>query len=282
MIILCPRISIITGVYNAEETIEQTITSVLNQDYDNLEYIIVDGLSTDNTLNIIKKYKYNGRLRFISEADSGLYDALNKGVELATGDYIEILGADDCFTSNRIISAVVNELHSGTDIFSGLEYAVEEETNYQCLIGDNHFARNKDDYKGGMIGHAAMFVKRDLLLKYKFDTTYRIAADYKFFLQCYYDNDIKFQFSDLYVAFFSLSGMSSTNILKCRNEDERIYRELGLDIVDPVLNNYTLKLKKVLCRLGVLNVAKMIHRFFSKNWTKHSCDNQICRWCRRV
>ena len=277
-----PKISVITATYNAGKTIEQTIVSVLGQEYDNLEYIIIDGASTDNTMDIVKSYKNDLRLKYISEPDNGLYDALNKGVKLASGDYVEILGADDCFISSRVVSLVVNELAHDTDIYSGLEYAVEEESKYQCTIGDNHIARNKNKYKGGMIAHAAMFVRRELLLKYGFDTTYKIAADYKFFLQCYYDDEVKFQFSDLYIAFFSLSGISSTGNLECRNEDERIYRELGLDIVDPVLNHNSLKLKKVLCRLKILNAAKMICRVFSKKWEKHFCNNEICRWCGRV
>ena len=104
-----PKITILTASYNAAATIEQTIVSVVYQDYPNLEYIIIDGGSTDGTIDILKKYEKDG-LRWISEPDRGLYDALNKGVGMASGEYIEVLGGDDALTDYHVISRVVQKM----------------------------------------------------------------------------------------------------------------------------------------------------------------------------
>jgi len=288
------KITVITASFNAERTIEQTISSVLSQDYKNLEYIIIDGKSNDGTVEIIKKYAdADKRLVWISEPDTGLYNALNKGVRLASGDYIEILGADDALADSKVISRVVKEIENTTDIFSGQEIGVDEYTHRQHIVNDNHMARNKKVYDsgmGGMIGHAGMFVKRDILLKYPFDESYRIVADYKFFLQCYYDETIRFQYSDVIVAFFSLSGISSSNI-DCIKENSRVYRELNLGFdaycIDTNKSIIKRNIKKILCKLKFFSIFLTIYapikKYIKKHflWEKHHCSNPICRWCER-
>ena len=285
-----PKITVITASYNAENTIEQTIVSVLSQTYSELEYIIVDGKSTDNTLKIINKYTNDKRLIVISEPDEGLYDALNKGVKNATGDFVEIIGADDALADKNVIKDLVAEMDENVDIVSGLEYGVAEKTHRQHMICDNHIARDKNNYKGGMIGHAAMLSKRELLLKYPFDKTYKIAADYKFFLQCYYDKSVNFKFTDRVVAFFSLSGMSSDRKM-CQTENTRLYGELGLDFNNVITSNdrSSVKnmIKKFLYLIGAwdcffINYGRISYYFYSNYiWDKHKCDNKICRWCNR-
>ena len=101
-----PKISIITVCYNSAKTIEDTIQSVVNQTYDNIEYIVIDGVSTDNTLEIINKYK-NQITTIICEKDKGIYDAINKGIDLATGDIIANLNSDDFYIDNNVIADVV-------------------------------------------------------------------------------------------------------------------------------------------------------------------------------
>ena len=279
-----PKITIITAVYNAEDTIEQTIMSVLSQDYPNIEYIIIDGESSDGTINIIKKYQNDKRLTFVSEQDNGLYDALNKGVKMATGDYIEIIGADDALADRNVLSKVVKELKMDTDVFSGMEYGVDEKTCRQHIVCDNHVARNKNDYQGGMIGHAAMFAKKSLLDKYPFDTTYKIASDYKFFLQCYYDDTVNFQFSDTLIVYFSLAGMSS-NYKKCKIENDRLYKELGVSFKPK--RNIKKVIKGILGYLGIWDIFEVYYRtvfnYVHANyiWGKHNCKNKVCRWCGR-
>lgn len=105
------KISIITVTYNSEKTLKDTLESVLKQTYTNYEHIIVDGLSKDNTMKLIKEYepKYNGKLKYISEKDSGLYDAMNKGIKMATGDAIGILNSDDIYAHENVLQEIVEK-----------------------------------------------------------------------------------------------------------------------------------------------------------------------------
>ena len=119
-----PKITIVTVVYNRFTTIEQTISSVVNQTYPNLEYIVIDGGSTDGTVEVIKKYEKDIAY-WVSEKDGGIYDAMNKGVRAATGDYIEFIGSDDCLCTYDIVGKVAEELDDETDILSCPIYGVE-------------------------------------------------------------------------------------------------------------------------------------------------------------
>lgn len=105
------KISIITATYNSEKTLKDTLESVLKQTYTNYEHIIVDGASKDSTMQIVKEYeeKYNGRLKYVSEKDSGLYDAMNKGIKMATGDIIGILNSDDIYASEFVLEKIANK-----------------------------------------------------------------------------------------------------------------------------------------------------------------------------
>lgn len=279
------KISIITAAYNVEKTIEQTILSIVQQDYPNLEYIIVDGNSTDKTVEIIKKYASHYGIKWVSEPDKGLYDALNKGVHMATGDYIEIIGADDSLTSTTIVSEIVAQIDADVDIFGGELWCVDEKTKRQISF-TNDKVRDRDHYSGSaMIPHAAMFVRRELLLRYPFDTGYQMAADYKFFLQCYYDKTVRIKFGQEKVAFFSSSGMSS-DPEACWIEDNRIYQELGLPFHSPNYKQTSLMkyiVWKALVFLGLFKSFQIAWRYISirTRWTPHTCANKICRWCER-
>lgn len=123
------KITIITATYNSEQTLSDTINSILQQNYDNYEYIIVDGASKDNTINIIKKYEpqFKGKLKWISEKDKGIYDAMNKGISLASGDVFGILNSDDFFTSNDILQTIARSFN---------------ENNVDAIYGDIHFVNN--------------------------------------------------------------------------------------------------------------------------------------------
>ena len=277
------KITIITASYNAVNTIEQTISSVIQQDYPNIEYIIVDGKSTDGTVEIIEKYEPYG-IKWISELDDGLYDALNKGVRMASGDYIEIIGADDALTGTHIISRIVQSIDSCVDILCAQEWLVNDAAKTQRVY-TNKYARDRKMYRGGMVPHAAMFVRRELLLRYPFDMHYRIAADYKFFLQCYYDKTVKIRYSDEMVVFFSASGISS-DIKGCWKENNRIYRELGLPFQSPDDAYSSLikrKIKRYLIAMGLFFPARALWTMINTRlrWQKHTCENKICRWCGR-
>lgn len=277
------RISIITATYNAAKTLEQTISSIIHQDYTDVEYIIVDGGSTDDTISIIKKYESYG-IKWISEPDGGLYEALNKGICMASGDYIEIIGADDALADSNVISRIASEIEDTTDILCGQVWYVNEVTKTQRVYSNTEM-QDKNHYRGGMPPHAAMFVRREILLRYPFDISYRISGDYKFFLQCYYDNTIKIQYVDDFVAFFAASGISS-NFEDCCREEKRLYQELNLSFSSPNFDYSSplkRKIKQVLFRIGIFVPIKSLWDFFVTNirWEKHVCKNEICRWCGR-
>ncbi len=270
-----PKISIITVTLNSEKTLEQTISSVVNQTYDNIEYIIIDGGSTDGTLDIIRKYEKSIAC-FISEPDNGIYEAFNKGVRAATGDYIEIIGSDDSLCSSESIQQVVRELEEDVDILSCCQYLVYEKTKLQREY-TNYPARNKDTYIGGMIPHGSMFVKKEVLEKYPFDESYRISADYKFFLSAYYDSSINIKYSDTFVLFFSANGTSSDAAVY--EEDLRIAQELGLSDSFAKDNCPVWKkcIREILKTMGIYSIIKECKDKIVLK--KHKCNNRICRWC---
>lgn len=278
------KITIITAAYNAARTIEQTISSVVHQDYPNIEYIIIDGGSTDGTVSVIKRYASIYDIKWVSEVDHGLYDALNKGVRMATGDYVEIIGADDALVSKDVISRVVSEMHVDIDIFAGQAWFVDEASKKQG-VHSNITMRDSSTYQGGMSPHAAMFVRREILLQYPFDTSYRIAGDYKFFLQCYYDDNVRIQYSNEMIAFFALSGLSS-NATGIWKEEVRLYRELGLPFrsYDSAYSSWIVRIiKYALFSVHLLVPARMLWQIINIQfrWRKHTCSNNICRWCNR-
>ena len=278
-----PKITIVTVVYNRAATIEQTISSVVNQTYPNLEYIVIDGGSTDGTVEIIKRYEKDIAY-WVSEKDGGIYDAMNKGVHAATGDYIEFIGSDDCLCSYDIVAKVAEELDDETDILSCPIYGVDE-TYCTEQIYDNSFAKNKTTYCGDMIPHPGMFARRELLQKYPFDTNYRIVSDYKFFLQCYYDDSVRFKFVDFPVVYFSHGGISST--MDTTKEKLSMYNELGLFFFEGKNRSFLGTCRKNFRELLIhMHLYSFLHE---KVWLpirhsdmkKHHCNNKICRWCGR-
>lgn len=128
------KVSIITASYNSAATIKQTIISVLQQTYTNIEYIIVDGYSTDNTLQIVKTMlpEFKGRLIYISEQDKGIYDAMNKGIAMATGEVIGILNSDDYFTAHDVIEKMVESFTKDVDAVYGDIHFVREDDTTNC------------------------------------------------------------------------------------------------------------------------------------------------------
>ena len=123
------KITIVTVCYNSAKTIEQTICSVLNQTYKNIEYIIVDGGSTDETVDILRKYSC--KIKWISEPDDGIYDAMNKGIKMASGEYIQFIGSDDCLINYTIIEKHIDKIDLTADIIRAEEIVVEEESKLE-------------------------------------------------------------------------------------------------------------------------------------------------------
>ena len=280
-----PKITIIMAVYNRVDKIEQCISSVINQIYDNLEYIIIDGGSTDGTVDIIKIY--DDKIAYwCSEPDKGIYDAWNKGLAHATGDYINFIGSDDAMYGYSAMTNIVVHLNENVDVLAGNIVLVYEQNGFEILMNNNQ-VKSKTYYRGGCILTQGTLIKRTLFNKYKFDTSYKVASDYKFFLQYYYDESVRIKFIDDVIQYFSDGGVSSTEFDFVKQEDNKIYKELGLDeLVDCHLSEsesvFRGKMKEYCKRLGVFDLIQRIYRPYIKgDWKKHHCTNKICRWCGR-
>ena len=197
------KFSIITVCYNSEKTIARTFESVLNQTFQDYEYIVVDGASTDGTLDIIKEYepKFNGRMRYISEPDSGLYDAMNKGVRMSQGEIIGIINSDDYYEPDAL-QQVISHFISGTDVYYGILRCVDE--NGEILLQRYHHSR-LGKYP---LQHPASFTCKKTYEKFGlFDLQYRIAADYDLFFR-FLRGGAKFVPIDKVLTNFSSGGIS--------------------------------------------------------------------------
>lgn len=209
-----PLVTIITVSYNSESTIKRTIESVLNQNYNNIEYIIVDNLSTDKTLNIIKSYatKFKNKnfiYRWISEKDNGIYEAMNKGITNATGEIVGIINSDDWYAKDTIKTVVKKFSNKNTDIVYGdVNYIInfKNKTYYKV----EHSKRNLKGLKNHMcIHHPTAFVRKDIYYKVgMFDINFKITGDWDFISRCYTKN-LKFKYINEVLANFTYGGLSS-------------------------------------------------------------------------
>lgn len=217
------KITIITVNYNNGKTLRRTIESVLCQTYEKVEYIIIDGKSKDNSLEIISEYKDKFKKRgfeykYISEKDTGIYNAMNKGIELSTGDIIGIIGADDWYEKDTL-EKVGKEFKKDKDLklVYGLLRIVKN-GEYDRIIGEyNSYGVNQ---------HPTVFLKRDIYKEYKYDEKYRIAADTDLLLKLK-NKKIKIKFIESILTNFSIGGISSTDKLNVALEDLEIYYKNG-------------------------------------------------------
>lgn len=209
------KISIITAVYNNKETIQDTINSVLSQDYDNLEYIIIDGASTDGTVEIVKeniRVYSKKNIIFISEKDKGVYDAMNKGIDLANGDIIGTLNSDDFYCNKYCLSVVVNEFKDQrTDsIFADLVYFRSNKSdNVLRYYSSANFSPNKFAF-GWMPAHPTFFVRRKCYEKYgKYKTDYLIAADYELLTRFFAKHMVSYSYIPKVLVKMRMGGLST-------------------------------------------------------------------------
>lgn len=211
------KVSIITVCKNSEDTIEQTIQSVLNQTYPNVEYIIIDGQSTDKTLDIISKYN-TSIAKVISGKDAGIYDAMNKGIENVSGEIIGILNSDDWYEENTIENVVNIFKHENVDIVHGDIRLIYNNSNNRLLMA----GKIEDMWNSMTIRHPATFVKNDVYNEYgSFDISYKIAGDYDFLLRCYAQG-VKFYHIDKVLTNFRMSGVSNKQHDLCFDEAQKV------------------------------------------------------------
>jgi len=224
-----PLISIITVVYNGEKYLEQTIKSVVGQTYTNIEYLIVDGGSTDGTLDIIKKYEVQ-IANWVSEPDKGLYDAMNKGIGLAKGEIIGMINSDDWYEPEAVQlivdAAVKNPVKK---IFHGDRFDVLEDGTKK--VKPFHPSRFKFIYYGMTYNHPSMFVHRDIYQHSSYNTKLRALSDYEFVLKNLLKHPTVFQYVPKSYVNYRLDGLSGTmstkNILK---EGYAARRNAGLGV----------------------------------------------------
>lgn len=255
------KISIITAAFNEKTHISEAIESVINQDYENIEYIIVEGNSTDGTLDVINKYS-NKITTIISESDRGLYDALNKGILNATGDYIGFVHANDMLYDANIITKIVAEI---------------KKTNCDILYADGIFVSkdNKDGIVRKWIGgqfskgrikfgwlplHPTMYIKRDVYLNHGlYNISYKIAGDTDLLLRYLYKCNFKVVYLNECVIRMRMGGMSTSLVhtINKWSEDIRAYNSIGL-------SNFSV-VGKVLRKIPQFLTQRFFYKFLFKN-----------------
>jgi glycosyltransferase involved in cell wall biosynthesis len=252
------KVSIITVCKNAENTIENTIQSVVAQNYKNIEYIVIDGASSDKTLEMINKYR-DKISYFISEPDSGLYNAMNKAIKSATGNILFFLNADDVLYDENVVKDVVSEFfRTKADFLYGNLTAVYPENKKEILqkseTVDKFFWMNQ------CICHQVIFYKADLFKKYGFyDENYKIAADYDFNLRAIIKNKCKTYYFDRIIAKFTMGGLGHSN--------KNIYDKEQKEISIKYFGETKIKFKEFLfknCRSIIRTnfLRKLINLFF--------------------
>lgn len=228
------KISIITVCYNSAATIEATIKSVILQDYPNIEYILIDGGSTDNTLAIIRKYKEKIST-FVSEKDEGIYFAINKGIAFATGDVIGILHADDFYSDNQVISKIIEAFRAREvdTIYGDLQYVDRHESS---KVIRNWKAGNYNRLlflKGWMPPHPSFFVKRNCYEQYgTFNTLLKSSADYELMLRLLYKHNCSAFYIPEVLVKMRVGGQSNkslSNRIQANREDKKAWKLNGLN-----------------------------------------------------
>lgn len=200
-------VTVITPCFNSEKTIRRTMESVLNQTYKNIEYLIIDGASTDKTLEIVKSFEpaFAGRMRIVSEKDEGIYYAMNKGIKLAKGELIGIVNSDDYYESTAVDVMVNNRSRSKYQVLYGYERILRDGQEAGICI----YHHTNLDYQ--MITHPTCFVTKKLYEDLGvFDTSYKYSADYEFMLRLYHGG--KTEFTPVYeiISNYALGGASGT------------------------------------------------------------------------
>lgn len=183
-------VSIITVCFNSEKTIERTIKSVLEQTYKNLEYIIVDGKSTDKTLEIVKKYRplFKGRMKVISEPDQGIYDAMNKGICNASGELIGIINSDDYYETDTVENVVAAMKDEDYQILYGMLRVIKENEDTRVIVMPKH-----ENLENEMLAHPTCFVTKKVYSDFgMYDIKYRSCADHDFMLRMRKHSEVVF------------------------------------------------------------------------------------------
>lgn len=231
------KVSIITVTYNSAVTVHKTFESVLCQTYQDIDYWVIDGMSSDKTMDIVRKYEalFDGRLHYISEKDNGIYDAMNKGIKLCSGDIVGILNSDDYFSSNDVVEKIVDAFKNNKEI--------------DAVYGDVHFIHVEEPDKvvryyssalfrpfwlrfGFMPAHPSFYVRRDIYEKYGgYALDYKIAADYDMMVRLFKIGRIKARYIKKDFVTMCTGGVSTKNVrnrILITKEDVKACRRYGI------------------------------------------------------
>ena len=243
------KVSIITASFNSADTIIKTFESVKNQNYNDIEFIVVDGGSNDSTISIINE---NERYisKFISEKDYGIYDALNKGINLASGDIIGFIHSDDFLESNDVLKEIVSMISFKNldGVYGDLQYV--DKYNTQKIKRNWKSCEFKTNLlkQGWMPPHPTLFLKKEVYEKHGlFDLSYRISADYDFILRIFNDLDLKFGYLPKVIIKMRIGGVSNRNlknIIKKSREDYRAIRSNNIGNFLTLLRKNVSKIKQ--------------------------------------
>ncbi len=253
------KISMITVTYNSEKTLERTIQSVINQSYDNVEYIIVDGGSTDGTIDIIKKYE-SSIAKWVSEKDDGISDAFNKGIRMATGDIIGIINSDDGLEPDALLHIVEN-YDPNVDVYRGNVVLWNEATNMKTVEEPSLEITFSGFFK---VCHQGTFVTKEAYEKYGvYDTNCTYMMDYDLLLR-YGHAGAVFKKIDASLAFYTLAGLTTTAYNEKRQQElEYVLRKNGASKAQIFKKNSVAKLKRVIRKvIGKDFSIKLRHSIF--------------------
>ena len=208
-------ISIITATYNSVATLRDTFESILAQTYHDIEYIVVDGASTDGTIDLIKEYapRFGARMRWVSESDKGLYDAMNKGIGMATGDVVGILNSDDFYTSNNVLETIAHTLlrtHCDA-VYGDVHYVSPSDTSKCVRYYSSKPFRRAWMRMGFMPAHPSFYCKRSIYEQFgTFDLTFKVAADFENLLRLIYQSRISMSYIEKDFVTMRTGGASTS------------------------------------------------------------------------
>jgi len=242
------KVSIITAVLNNRKTIEECMQSIINQTYQHRECIVIDGGSTDGTMDLLKKYE-NRMTKIVSERDNGIYDAMNKGIKLATGDVIGILNSDDIYNDATVIESVANAImeNSVDSCYGDLVYVDKNNPDKVIRYWKSCIYKNGLFRSGWMPPHPTFFVKREVYEKYGcFNTDFKIAADYELMLRFLERHKISTYYIPEVLIKMRMGGMSNRSLKNLFIKSSEDYKAWKINNLNGGI--YTILLKN-LCKL---------------------------------
>ena len=233
-------LSIITINRNNAAGLEKTMNSVLSQSYSDFEYVVVDGASTDNSVDVIRRFsiQFGDRLKWVSEPDKGIYNAMNKGIRMASGDYVEFLNSGDCLVAEDVVLKMFTVLDKEgypSILYGNMLKNLPDGT----ILKDKCFAGQDITFLGfytGSLNHSPAYIDRSLFDKYGlYDENLKIVSDWKWYLQAIIFGGEKPMYTDVDVTFFDMNGISETN----KDLDKKERRQVLEELINPaILTDY--------------------------------------------